>query len=557
MRGRAARLPGPPRSRLPIAALFAAATAAAFLTARDYGVVSDVANYFHSSRLQIAWAGRLLETLAGGGAAEVLSRDTVLEHWRWLPSRVPHPPLSRELGGLSWLALGRWLDPLTAYRGATMIAYGALVASLAAVTAGGTGSRLAGLAAAAAALFTPALFAHGHFAHTDGILTAFWFGCVAFAEAYRRWGDERSLAACGLLLGAACATKFTGVLLVPVLAVWLGANRRLEVRSATILTAAGAVVFFAVDPGLWVAPLQGLREYVANGLARSSGEATRIATEYFGRVYTFRPPWHYPFVWTAIVFPLPILGSALLGLAAWRRQALVRLAILNVGVVYAALLLPAAPLHDGIRLFLPAFPFWCVLAGIGCAELARLVRRLPPAGRTTEDLTAALVLVGLFALPALRTVQYHPHQLSYFNALVGGVRGAEARGLEVTNLKETLSPEVLEELEPGIPEGAVVHGGFLTEELCFYQAVGEAPRGWVVETELVLRGRGHTLVCGGPEGWTTVAVPRPAREPDFVFVLRRPAQHTRLETALERFGGAPFYELAVRGVPLLRVYRTR
>ncbi|MFQ5890063.1 MAG: glycosyltransferase family 39 protein [Gemmatimonadota bacterium] len=536
---------------------FLFATAAAFLTARDYGIASDVGLYFHSSLRQIAWAHKLLEAVLGGAPTEALGRTEVFEHWRWLPVRVTHPPLSRELSGLSYLALKGWVDPLTAYRGAVLLTYGALVASVAAVTARATGSRLSGLAAGASTLTIPALFAYGHLAHTDLFLAAFWFWCVSALEAYLRTDDDRWLVASGLLLGAACATKFSGVLLVVVLGGWLLHRRRLDLRATAILAAAAIVVFFAVDPALWVGPVEGIREYLATGVNRSADEAAQIVTEYFGELYVFRAPWHYPFVWTAIVVPIPILLAMAAGLSRWRGSRLVPLTLLNAVVLYGALLVPAAPLHDGIRLFLPLFPFLCVLSGIGCGALSDWITRRSAATGASGDLVGALVFLALFALPGLRTVQYHPHQLSYFNVLIGGIRGAAARGLEVTNLKEALSPSVLAELRERIPPDAVIHGGFLTEELCFYQAVGDAPRSWVVETALELSdGTVRTIACEDPRSLVAVTHLRPPRDADYVFVLNRRAQFTSIDRALTRFGGAPFYKLAVRGVPLLRVYRT-
>ena len=102
--------------------------------------------------------------------------------------------------------------------------------------------------------------------------------------------------------------------------------------------------------------------------------------------------------------------------------------------------LPNAPPHDGIRLFLPAFGFWCVLAGIGAQRVwertaaARTERRLLIRAATVPGLVAGAVNVG----------RYYPQTLSHYNLLVGGVRGAAALGMEPTYWWDALDAEVLD-----------------------------------------------------------------------------------------------------------------
>jgi 4-amino-4-deoxy-L-arabinose transferase-like glycosyltransferase len=541
-------------------ALFTVAFLSAVLTASDYGIASDVGNYFYSSLRQFAWVRKLGEALLAWEPSSVLDRDVVFNHWDWYGGRIPHPPLSRELGGVSYVLFRRLLDPLTAYRMAVMAAYGGLAAATAVFTAWAARSRTAGFAAGAALLTIPALFAHAHLAHTDLFLTAFWFGCAAVLHVYVRTGKAGWLVAAGLLFGAAAATKFTGLLLLPMAGVWLLARRRPLPAALIVLVLLGALVFLAVNPVLWVDPAQGLRDYFATGLLRSRDMSSRISTEYFGRIYDFRPPWHYPFVWTAIVVPLPLLAAAGLG-ATSRRDGGLRLLILaNLAVLYGALMLPAAPMHDGIRLFLPVLPFLCVLGGLGVSRLLEILQaRLQASALRPREWLIAVVFVAVFAIPALRVIQYHPYQLSYFNALVGGVRGAYRQGLEVTNLKEVLSRETLSDLRAAIPDGSVIDPGFFMEEVCFYQAIGWAPAGWVAETRLERQDleEGTALACEGPQSFIYVPLDRPAADPDFVFVLNRRAQWRALEWALYDFGDRPLYEVTVQGVPLMRVYRVR
>ena len=537
------------------AGLFFVALLATFATQRGYGIVSDVGNYFHSSRLQLEWARELVQALLRGDPFSVLNREVVSEYWRWQPDRIPHPPLSRELSGLGYVAFRRLLDPLAAYRMAIILTYSGLVATVGMVTARGTRSWLAGLVAGGATLSVPALFAYGHFANTDLFLAAFWFGAVSALYMYTETERRGWLITAGLLFGAACATKFTGVLLLPVFVLWLVLRGRRELKPILVVAGIAAAVFFATNPVTWVDPVGGIWDYVKAGMFRSI--SVHIPTLYFGEIYNFRGPWHFAFVWTAIVIPIPLLIAAGLGLSNRKSGALLGLVLVNLGVLFGVTLLPATPLHDGIRLFLAVFPFVCVLAGLGASRaFDLLVQRGPQWLSRRPGILAAGVLLIVLGFPVTRTIQSHPHQLSYFNALVGGVRGAESRGLEITTQKEVLNRAVLADLVEVIPGGAVIDPGFMLEEICFYQDIGWAPADWTPEVTVVfLNGSREYLGCD-PEGSPLrVRLERSARQPAYVFQYHRPtALLVQDLTEIDTEAG-PAYEVSVEGVPLLSVYR--
>ncbi len=545
----------PPKLRTMALMLSFAAIGLVWKTLPDYGIASDVANYFGSSLRQIAWVQDFYDSLMLGRPTGALEVNNVFEYWRWYLPRIPHPPLSRELGGVTWWMSYRWLDTLTAYRLAVMLAYGALVGWVAVFTFWAARSRLAGLIAGLAALSYPVLFAHGHLAHTDLFLATFWFIAAASMAVYVRTLGTGWLIASGFLLGAAAATKFSGLLLAPVLILWLLIRRPSQAIGVVILLGSGLVVFLASNPVFWVAPNIALNDYFGAGVSRATDDMTRLRTEYFGQIHVFRPPWHYVWVWTAIVLPPSFLVGIAPALASLRKNWVVSFCLLNMGVLYAALLLPSAPMHDGVRLLLPVLPFQCVLVGVGGIRLVEfLERRMSEAARPWLE---ALVLIAAIAPAAAASISIHPYQLSYVNFFVGGVQGAEEKGLEITNLKEVFNQQVLSDLSEIIPANAIVDPGFMTEELCFYQAQAMAPD-WTVETQLTRADgtAGETLSCSKSEPGP-VALGRPARKPQYVFILNRKAVWRPLDRALFLHGGTPAYEVALDGVPLLRVYRTQ
>lgn len=555
--------PSPPQGAISVMALgfFVVAMVAMFATQRDYGVVSDVSNYFFNSVRQLAWMEDLWQALLEGHPGTVLNRESVLEHWRVDPTRIPHPPLSREISGLGWLLFRGVFDAVGAYRVGVMLAYAALTAASAAFTAISTGSITAGVGAGLTILTMPVLFAHGHFAHTDLFLSTFWF---ASACCLYRWVEESRpamLFTAGLLLGAALATKFTGLLLIPVFALWLVLRRPRDAWWAILIVAVcAAAVFYLSNPIMWVDLKLGISDYLGAGLERTEGIGGKIQTEYFGQFYTYRGPWHYPFVWTAIVIPPTLLLSIAAGLFDRRRGGLIGFCLLNAAVLYAALLVPSAPMHDGVRLFLAVFPFFAVLSGIGTAVLAdRLGQLFRTDRRQTSSLVTAVVLLALFVPAAGAVVRTHPYQLSYFNLLIGGIQGAAEKGLEVTNLKEVLNEEALEDLTSLIPDDAILDAGFLFEEICFSQNLDRAPRGWSVEVGWPLSdpvGSRLNLICAGDPVRAPTAVDRLSRAPDFLLVLNRKAMWRPIEWAVDE-QSAPYYQVKLDGVSLLSLYRLR
>jgi hypothetical protein len=101
--------------------------------------------------------------------------------------------------------------------------------------------------------------------------------------------------------------------------------------------------------------------------------------------------------------------------------------------------LPAAPGHDGERQFLPAFAFLACLAGVGVAAIPALASRVC-SPRLARPLSWAVV-AGVVCAGGFSTWQFHPLQLSYYNATIGGLRGASRVGMEPTYYWDALTPD--------------------------------------------------------------------------------------------------------------------
>jgi hypothetical protein len=164
-------------------------------------------------------------------------------------------------------------------------------------------------------------------------------------------------------------------------------------------------------------------------------------------------PWYYPFWYLGIVTPIPILLFFLIGLMSQIRQIhknpTASLFLLWFFIPLVRFFLPSSSVIDGIRHFEEVvFPL-CAIAAVGANTLitrvAYLIGTLRLSQRVTraEGLPRRGPLVGFLgrkpvAGPAAVTalisiiliwliypiITYHPYQLSYFNELVGGIRGA-------------------------------------------------------------------------------------------------------------------------------------
>ena len=135
-------------------------------------------------------------------------------------------------------------------------------------------------------------------------------------------------------------------------------------------------------------------------------------------------PWHYAPWWFVITTPPVVLVGAVCSLIfvpnrTDRRYKVILWTIAAFPIVAA--ILRGSTLYDGVRHLLFVYPVLTVLAAAGWVGVLSwswtpLQRRLVAAGLAI-GLTGALVFM----------IRYHPNQVTYFNALVGGPNGAFKR----------------------------------------------------------------------------------------------------------------------------------
>ncbi|MCS7187471.1 MAG: glycosyltransferase family 39 protein [Armatimonadota bacterium] len=440
-------------------ALWFAMSALVLWRADEIGVGYDEPIYAGYALKYLAWLHYLFESWSVGRFLDPFRSEVIDLYWQ---AKDMHPPIPKLLAAIGyWLLTPLLGSDFAGMRSGTAILFGAM---LAAIYWFGREqlTRAGALFAAFAVAFMPRLFTDAHFLTMDMPVTATTvIGTLLLLRAIEHPSWKRVVAAV-IGVGMAFASKANGFLIIPAAAVYIFVRDGLQIRGndfklwlkpvsqkAGILAivAFGAMAFlFATWLWLWVDPIDRFREYFT-----FHAKHFVVHTYYFGQLYPISDeggnkviptPWHYPFVMTLVTVPTLTLFLSLVGMGLtvfrWKQSpSLTKMAVVSYFAQIAPFLLATTPKYNGVRLFEPAFPFLGILAGYIFGLLAnwfvQFVRE-----RASQLVSEPRLLVGalgifLLAPAAHSTLTIHPFGLSYYNALVGGTKGAANRwGFEVT-----------------------------------------------------------------------------------------------------------------------------
>lgn len=297
--------------------------------------------------------------------------------------------------------------------------------------------RASGLLAAWLCAFSPNLLAHGRLATTDLPLACFVLLTSYAALRFARRPSPGGALALGLSLALALLSKYSAVLLLPLVPLWLlfetlrpgGAappRGRLLDRFSTRAGRAAAFASAGTGAALAVALLVVGAAYgtPADPSAFVQGVSTLYSNVHIDLPTYFAGRFHDGGLWyyflAAFLLKAPVAFLALLALRVAdqvaRRDAdlTATLHLVLPSVVWVAVM-SASALQFGLRYVLPVFPLLFVHAAGILAS--------PRAAPGTAGRWAVVALAGLFALSSLRAF---PHYLPYFNVLAGG----SDRGIE-------------------------------------------------------------------------------------------------------------------------------
>jgi hypothetical protein len=306
-----------------------------------------------------------------------------------------------------------------------------------------------GLLALSFLVFDPTLLAHGALVTTDTAISCLVFAAVFAWLRYAQHPSIWRVLVTGLIVGLAFATKFTGIFLVPILAL-IAAVQALEQRSLQLfarrLIAVGVILGIAYAV-LWSSygfryaarpdglvqnpsltnylqeyarvaqpkPLQTLARWHALpeayiwGLANTKLTEDRNVSYLFGTIHR-RGTWLYFPAAIAIKSTLPFLALLVIAAIVGIRERTLRWRwlILMIPVIVFLGIAMHSDMNIGVRHILPIYPFLYI---IGASALSLLI------SRDRRWLAGALALLLFQAVSSLRAF---PAYIAYANEAWGG-----------------------------------------------------------------------------------------------------------------------------------------
>ncbi|MDR0703718.1 MAG: hypothetical protein LBF88_01890 [Planctomycetaceae bacterium] len=321
-------------------------------------------------------------------------------------------------------------------------------------------------------LLIPRLFAHAQIAAYDSALMAAWlFSWVFFPYVLKSgWGAFGF----GVAVGLTTASKFSGcgVLLPPVL--WLivrlirdrfvaDKNRlcvHVLLKQICLTTIVALFTFWLFCPRLWPDSVTGIYQYFYLNTHRT----LNIAVLFFGEMYnlTHSLPCYNTLAWTAITVPIGLLILFFTGCITIIRDKNKRWSgfwlFLNMFSLLFLRSLPNTPVHDGVRMFISAFPFLAMIAGIGAAALWNKIsdNKISCNVKRTinqNNLWTKLCVLLIYVASLFNIFWYAPQWLSFYNLAIGGLQGAVRSGMEPTYYWDGFDDEVIQWLRENTESG--------------------------------------------------------------------------------------------------------
>jgi 4-amino-4-deoxy-L-arabinose transferase-like glycosyltransferase len=369
----------------------------------------------------------------------------LFETGRWdIPDSIVHPPLSFYLNSIPFLSVttdlaifmrppppvtdpgyldflgtadlprGRALlsnaanadDALLTESRFMMVGIGVLLGAFVWVWSDARYGAASGVLAAALFAIDPNILAHSHLITPDICVTAFSFIGVYYLWQFLSTSHTRYAWLCGLTLGLALLSKFTGLLMLPVsaslVALWRASGRPVRWRGCGIVIAVMAAVWlvgYGFNPTPYFQGLAFQHEHAAGG------EAGFL----LGKISSHG--WWYYFA-AAFALKTPLGLIALLGasIVMWIRRPETWLDDSFLIIPSVAVFAFFSVEHQqsiGLRYILPIYPFLIVLA-----SRTAILATAKGTGRVLVGLAVAWSTVSSFWV--------FPHYLAYFNELIGG-----------------------------------------------------------------------------------------------------------------------------------------
>ena len=405
-------------------------------TENDYGITWDEPLYYTAGDSYVSWITQLVS------APQHLPELTQTINQAWLPN-AQHPPLVKILSGFAHQWTGH-------YRHAELVWYLLLIGIIYGIAFIEFGTAAAWFSALSVA-FMPRIFADAHIVELDLPLTCLWV--LTIYSYYRGIKSNRWAVATGVIFGLMLLTKVTAVFILIPLMIWGQIYYRKEYpKQVFSMLFLGGLVFIAGWPWLWQETFAKIVYFYEVFFTFKSP----LKTMYFGQAYS-STPWHYPVLMSLLTTPLPVLIFSAYGIYQSRQSThlskLVLLVLFNILFFWILFASPGTLVIDGTRYFMPVFPLLGLLGGLG---FQRFIEFLPRKFPYWKHYQTALLITLCIAPSIYWILQLHPAELSYFNLLIGGPKGAQASGMETTYWGEVITPETIQWMNTHLPQNANV-----------------------------------------------------------------------------------------------------
>lgn len=254
--------------------------------------------------------------------------------------------------------------------------------------------------------FSPNILAHTGLITPDMTITAFFFVATYFLWRALKLNSLKHTILCGVFLGFALLSKYTGLLLIPLIliltVIWKIKCKTLNVNHILIIFVIGFALLLLGYRGNIQPYFQGIT--VQLEFAKTSNNA------FLWGNYSQTGWWYYFFAAFLIKTPIPTL--ILLGLSFYmlfdkNNKKRIDELFLLLPVIFIFGFFSIKYQNIGLRYVLPVFPFLFVF----CGKIINL---------SYKKKIARIALLILMVWYIGSSLYVHPHYLAYFNELVGG-----------------------------------------------------------------------------------------------------------------------------------------
>jgi len=382
-----------------------------FITLNDYGIAWDEPMYFSKGNAYVKW-------LFNPDISEI---EKV---WK-ADSDDIHPPLRKLLSSLFKSVLSdklHVLDDTRGYRMSAIIYMFAVIFFLNYYLSVNYGF-ISGIIGILLFLSVPQIYYLANISSLDFPVMVMWF--VTLTSMIMIKPSIKQAIITGILTGLSLLTKFNAVFLIPVIMtfmIYTRKNNKIKVifNDLLLFSICSAFIFFLLWPWLWINPISNLISFIFK-----QGGHLGPMVWFMGKLYK-NGPWYYPFTVFLIATPTTVLLSYFIGFlySIYKGSIEEKFLFFNSFYPFFLLLVIPAAKYDGIRLFLPVYPYIAIIGAIGIVNLINRIKIMPKS--TLYIVTFIILGINI----ATGVIHSHPFQYTYYNELVGGAKGGKLLGFE-------------------------------------------------------------------------------------------------------------------------------